>query len=197
MTDGPDSGIYRVGPLGRLNAASGMATPKADAEYQRMYATFGARPVNSTLAFHWARLIELLYVAERAVELATDPEITGTAIRNMDYRMQEEGVGVVEAARGTLYHHYWLTEDRLVKKVNLIVASTNNIGPMNMSVRDAAKGLIRGGEPSEGLVNTVEMFYRAYDPCLACASHVVGQVPLEISIRTADGTLARRLSNAG
>ncbi len=195
MVDGPDSGIYRVGPLGRLNAADGMATPKADAEYQRMYATFGARPVNSTLAFHWARLIELLYVAERAVELATDPEITGTEIRNMDYRMQEQGVGVVEAARGTLYHHYWLTDDRMVKKVNLIVASTNNIGPMNMSVRDAAKGLIHGGEPSEGLVNTVEMFYRAYDPCLACASHVVGATPLEISIRNRDGSLALRLSN--
>lgn len=197
LVDGPDSGLYRVGPLGRLNAADGMATPKADAEYQRMYATFGAKPVNSTLAFHWARLIELLYVAERAVELATDPEITGTAIRNMDYHMQEQGVGVVEAARGTLYHHYWLTEDRMMKKVNLIVASTNNIGTMCMSVRDAAKGLIHGGEPAEGLLNTVEMFYRAYDPCMACASHVVGQTPLEVSIRTADGELVRRLSNGG
>lgn len=194
---GADSGLYRVGPLGRLNAADGMATPKADAEYHRFYSTFGTKPVNSTLAFHWARLIELLYVAERAVELATDPEITGTALRNLNYRMQEQGVGVVEAARGTLYHHYWLTEDRLISKVNLIVASTNNIGPMNMSVRDAARGLIHNGNPDEGLVNTVEMFYRAYDPCLACASHVAGRTPLEICIYSADGRPTHRLGNGG
>ena len=195
LSDGKDSGIYRVGPLGRLNAADGMATPKADAHYRKMYDTFGARPVNSTLAFHWARLIELLQVSEQALELATDKAITRTDTRNMDFHMQEEGIGVVEAARGTLYHHYWLDEDRLMKKVNLIVASTNNMGPICMSVRDAAKELVHDGKADDGLLNTVEMFFRAYDPCFACASHVAGQAPLEVNLRNADGSLHRRLSN--
>jgi len=195
LSDGKDSGIYRVGPLGRLNAADGMATPKADAHYRKMYDTFGARPVNSTLAFHWARLIELLQVSEQALELATDKAITRTDTRNMDFHMQEEGIGVVEAARGTLYHHYWLDEDRLMKKVNLIVASTNNMGPICMSVRDAARELVHDGKADDGLLNMVEMFFRAYDPCFACASHVAGQAPLEVNLRNADGSLHRRLSN--
>ncbi len=195
LVDGKDSGIYRVGPLGRLNAADGMATPKANEHYRKMYDTFGTKPVNSTLAFHWARLIELLYVSELALQLATDPEITGTDIRNMDYTMQEEGIGVVEAARGTLFHHYWLTEDRMMKKVNLIVATTNNMGPICMSVRDAAKELIHDGKVDDGLLNMVEMFFRAYDPCFACASHTVGQTPLEVNIRNAAGSVYKRLSN--
>ena len=125
FVDGADSGIYRVGPLGRLNAADGMATPLAQEEYELMYKTLGGKPVHSTLAFHWARLIEVLYATERAVELCKDTEITSTNVRNLPGK-PGEGVGIVEAARGTLIHHYVLDENALVKNVNLIVATTNN-----------------------------------------------------------------------
>ena len=179
---GEDSGIYRVGPLGRLNAADGMDTLLAQEEYEVMYKTLGGKPVHSTLAFHWARLIELLYAAERAVELCKDPEITSTKVRNLPGE-PGEGVGVVEAARGTLFHHYALDKDALVKDVNLIVATTNNYPAICMSVRDAAKGLIHDGKVSQGLLNMVEMAVRAYDPCFACASHfAIGQMPLTIEI---------------
>jgi F420-non-reducing hydrogenase large subunit len=197
LVDGPDSGLYRVGPLGRLNVAEGMATPGADAAYRKLFDTFGTKPVNSTLAYHWARLIELLYAAERALELATDPGITGTDIRNMKFDVKPEGVGVVEAARGTLFHHYRLTEDRMIETVNLIVATTNNKGPICMSVREAAKELIHKGMVSDGLLNMVEMFFRAYDPCMACASHMLGQPPLIVSLRSADGSLIREIRNTG
>ncbi|RLF29749.1 MAG: Ni/Fe hydrogenase subunit alpha [Thermoplasmata archaeon] len=180
--DGKDSGIYRVGPLGRLNAAEGMATPLADKEYKRMYETLGGRPVNSTLAFHWARLIELLYVSERAMELIKDPEITSQHVRN-PVGEPDEGFGVVEASRGTLIHHYKLTKDGLIEKANLIVATTNNAGAINMSVKNAAKGLIKNGKINDGLLNMVEMAFRAYDPCFACATHTLpGGMPMEINI---------------
>jgi F420-non-reducing hydrogenase large subunit len=182
FVDGPDNGVYRVGPLGRLNASDGMATPLAQAEYEVMYKTLGGKPVHSTLAFHWARLIELLYAAERAVELVKDPEITSTEVRNKPGE-PGEGVGIVEAARGTLIHHYILDNDALIKDVNLIVATTNNCPAINMSIRDAAKGLIHGGNVNQGLLNMVEMAFRAYDPCLACATHfAVGQMPLTVEI---------------
>ena len=182
FVDGPDNGVYRVGPLGRLNASDGMATPLAQAEYEVMYKTLGGKPVHSTLAFHWARLIELLYAAERAVELVKDPEITSTEVRNKPGE-PGEGVGIVEAARGTLIHHYVLDNDALIKDVNLIVATTNNCPAINMSIRDAAKGLIHGGNVNQGLLNMVEMAFRAYDPCLACATHfAVGQMPLTVEI---------------
>jgi F420-non-reducing hydrogenase large subunit len=179
---GLDSGIYRVGPLGRLNASEGMATPLAQQEYKRMYETLGAKPVHSTLAFHWARLIELLYAAERCLELSRDKEITSKDIRNKPGN-PGEGVGIIEAARGTLIHHYVLDEEALVKRVNLIVATTNNSPAICISIRDAAKALIHGESVGEGLLNRVEMAFRAYDPCLACATHfAVGQMPLEIRI---------------
>jgi F420-non-reducing hydrogenase large subunit len=182
LVDGPDSGIYRVGPLGRLNASDGMATPLAQQEYKRMYRTLGGKPVHSTLAFHWARLIELLYATERALELVRDEEITSTNIRNKP-KAPGEGIGIVEAARGTLIHHYQLDERALVKKVNLIVATVNNNPAICMSIRDAAKGLIHGGNVDEGLLNMVEMAFRAYDPCFACATHfAVGQMPLQVKI---------------
>jgi F420-non-reducing hydrogenase large subunit len=142
---GADSGIYRVGPLGRLNASDGMATPLAQAEFEVMYKTLGGKPVHGTLAFHWARLIELLYATERAMELVKDPEITSTNVRNKP-GAPGEGVGVVEAARGTLFHHYTLDKDAMVKDVNMIVATTNNYPAICMSIRDAAKGLIHGGK---------------------------------------------------
>ena len=179
---GAESGVYRVGPLGRLNSSSGMATPLAQAEYEAMYKTLGGKPVHGTLAFHWARLIELLYATERALELVRDPEITSTNVRNKPGE-PGEGVGVVEAARGTLYHHYVLDKDALIKDVNMIVATTNNYPAICMSIRDAAKGLIHGGNVDQGILNKVEMAFRAYDPCFGCATHyAVGQMPLAIEV---------------
>ncbi len=182
MKDGKDSGIYRVGPLGRLNAADGMATPLANKEYNKMFETLGGKAVNSTLAFHWARLIELLYATERTMELVKDPEITSTKIRN-PVGEPGEGIGVTEAARGTLIHHYKLDKNGLIDKANLIVATTNNSGAINMSIRDAAKGIIKKGKVNDGLLNMVEMAFRAYDPCFACATHSLpGGMPLEVNI---------------
>ena len=155
MKDGKDSGIYRVGPLGRLNAAEGMATPMADKEYKRFYETLGGKSVNSTLAFHWARLIELLYATERADELIKDSEITSKKVRN-PVGEPGEGIGVIEAARGTLYHHYKLDKDGLIDKANLIVATTNNAGAINMSIRDAAKGMIKNGNVDNATLNMVD-----------------------------------------
>jgi F420-non-reducing hydrogenase large subunit len=179
---GPNSGIYRVGPLGRLNASDGMATPLAQKEYEAMYKALGGKPVHGTLAFHWARLIELLYAAEHAVELSKDPEITSTNIRNKPGK-PSEGIGVVEAARGTLFHHYKLDKDALIKDVNMIVATTNNYPAICISIRDAAKGLIHAGKVDQGILNKVEMAFRAYDPCFGCATHfAIGQMPLEVKI---------------
>jgi F420-non-reducing hydrogenase large subunit len=193
FVDGKESGAYRVGPLGRLNASDGMATPLAQEEYKLMYKTLGGKPVHSTLAYHWARLIELLYAAERAVELVKDPEITSTNVRNKPSK-PGEGVGVVEAARGTLIHHYVLDENALIKDVNLIVATVNNAPSINMSIRNAAKGLIHGGKVDQGLLNMVEMAFRAYDPCFGCATHfAIGQMPLTVEIYSRDGKLLRKV----
>ncbi len=182
FADGPESGIYRVGPLARLNASEGMSTPLANDEYKRMYETLGGKPVHSTLAYHWARLIELLNAAERTLELSRDPEITSTKVRNKP-SSPGEGVGIIEAARGTLIHHYKLDDEALVEDVNLIVATTNNAPAINMSIRDAARSLIHNGEVGEGLLNMVEMAFRAYDPCFACATHfAAGQMPLTVNI---------------
>ncbi|NLF89180.1 Ni/Fe hydrogenase subunit alpha [Candidatus Bathyarchaeota archaeon] len=194
LSAGADSGIYRVGPLGRLNASNGMATPLAQAEYEQMYKTFGGKPVHSTLAFHWARLIELLYATERALELVKDPEITSTNIRNKPGK-PAEGVGVVEAARGTLIHHYALDKDALIKDVNLVVATTNNYPAICMSIRDAAKGLIHNGKVDNGILNMVEMAFRAYDPCFGCATHsAIGQMPLNVEVYNSQKQLVQKLS---
>ncbi len=191
---GADSGVYRVGPLGRLNASNGMATPLAQAEYEQMYKTFGGKPVHSTLAFHWARLIELLYATERAMELVKDPEITSTNVRNKPGQ-PTEGVGIVEAARGTLIHHYTLDKDAMVTDVNMIVATTNNYPAICMSIRDAAKGLIHNGKVDQGILNMVEMAFRAYDPCFGCATHTaVGQMPLTVEVFDSKKQLVSRLS---
>jgi len=182
LTAGPESGIYRVGPLGRLNASDGMATPVAQAEYERMYKTLGGKPVHATLAFHWARLIELMYATERGLELIKDPEITSKDIRNKPGK-PGEGVGIVEAARGTLIHHYQLDENALAKKINLVVATTHNAPGICMSIKNAAQGIIKDGVVNDGLLNMVEMAFRAYDPCWACATHfAVGEMPLEVNV---------------
>jgi F420-non-reducing hydrogenase large subunit len=186
--DGADSGVFRVAPLARLNAADGMATPLAQEAYSAMMDTLGY-PAHQTLATHWARLVELQYAAERLLELAQDDEITSTDIR-VEPNEPGEGVGVVEAARGTLFHHYQLDEQGIAQKVNLIVATVNNAPAISMSIRDAAKGLIKNGEVSEGLLNMVEMAFRAYDPCFACATHFMpGEMPLEVRIHRTDGSI--------
>jgi F420-non-reducing hydrogenase large subunit len=194
--DGLESGVYKATPLSRLNASDGMATPLAQVEYERMYDTLGGAPVQHTLATHWARLVELLYATERWVELSTDPEITGEEFRVLPTETPTEGVGCVEAPRGTLTHHYHTDERGILTKVNLIVGTTNNNAAINMSVKRAAETLItKGVEIKEGLLNTIEMAYRAYDPCMACATHnLPGQMPLEVTIRTPDGEVLDRLT---
>ncbi len=189
FVDGNDSGVYMATPLSRLNAADGMATPLAQAEYERFYETLGGKPVHQRLAIHWARLIELLYAAERWMELAVDPEITSDKIHTVPTQVPTEGVGIVEAPRGTLTHHYWTDERGLLTKVNLVVGTTNNYAPMTMSIKKAASSLIhKGTVVTEPMLNMVEMAFRAYDPCFGCATHSLpGQMPLEVTIRDARG----------
>jgi F420-non-reducing hydrogenase large subunit len=184
FVDGQDSGVYRAAPLARLNASDGMATPLAQAEYEKMYKTLGGKPVHQTLATHWARVIELMYAAERTLELAQDPEITSPNVRVIPTQTPTEGVGCVEAPRGILFHHYKTDEKGIVQKVNLIVGTTNNYAPISMSIKKAAQGLIKAGTPvSEGLLNMIEMAFRAYDPCFGCATHDVnGRSQLEVRI---------------
>ncbi len=195
FVDGVDSGIYRATPLSRLNAADGMATPLAQAEYQRFYETLGGKPVQPTLATHWARLIEVLFCTENWLRLSTDPEITSSEYRVLPTETPTEGIGSVEAPRGTLTHHYTTDERGIVTKVNLIVGTTNNNAPICMSVKKAAQGLIKKGQVNEGLLNMVEMAFRAYDPCFGCATHSLpGQMPLEIRLRDPEGNLVQRLA---
>lgn len=183
FVDGKDSGVYRVAPLARLNASDGMATPKAQEAYEQMYDVLGGKPAHNTLAYHWARLIELLYASERLLELAEDEEILDPKIRNIPTDTPDEGVGVVEAPRGTLYHHYKTDDRGVLTDVNLIVATVNNSAAISMSVARAAEKVISGREVADGLLNLVEMAFRAYDPCLACATHSLpGETPLEVRV---------------
>ena len=191
---GNASGVYRASPLSRLNASDGMATPLAQAEYERFYETLttdssGKTPVHQTLATHWARVVEMVYAAERTMELAEDEEILSRDIRTVPTATPSEGVGSVEAPRGTLTHHYVTDDHGILQRVNLIVGTTNNHAAISMSIKKAAKGLIRQGvEITEGLLNKVEMAFRAYDPCFACATHnVPGTMPLEVRLRAPDG----------
>jgi F420-non-reducing hydrogenase large subunit len=195
FVDGKDSGMYACTPLSRLNAADGMATPKAQEAYEHMYDTLGGKPVHHTLAAHWARLIELLYASERMLELATDPEITDPKVRTIPTETPTVGVGIVEAPRGTLTHHYETDENGILTKVNLIVGTTNNNAPITYSIKKAAQALIHGGEVSDGILNKVEMAFRSYDPCFSCATHSLpGQMPLEVLIYGPDGEVVDRRS---
>jgi F420-non-reducing hydrogenase large subunit len=191
LVTGKDSGVYQATPLSRLNAADGMATPRAQAAYEEFYETMGGKPVHGTLATHWARLIELLYAAEHVVELATDPEITDPHVRNIPTATPTEGVGIVEAPRGTLTHHFITDEKGIVKKANLIVGTTNNYAPISISIKKAAQAFIKKGQVvNEGILNRVEMAFRAYDPCFGCATHSLpGQMPLELRIYDAQGNI--------
>jgi F420-non-reducing hydrogenase large subunit len=192
--DGEESGVFRVAPLARLNASEGMATPLAQEAYQRLFSVLGTKPVHSTLAFHWARLVEALYASERVLELARDPEITSPDIVNLPTQTPREGVGIVEAPRGTLIHHYQTDDKGILTKVNLIVATQNNSAAINMSVEKAAKALIKNGEVPDGILNMIEMAFRAYDPCHACATHSLpGGMPLEVKVYDAQGGLLKAL----
>lgn len=192
--EGKDSGIYRVAPLARLNASDGMATPKAQEHYEKMYETFGGKPVHNTLAFHWARLIEALQAAETMVNLLENKDITNPNIRNIPTETPDEGVGVVEAPRGTLYHHYKTDDKGIIQEANLIVATVNNAAAINMSIEKAAKTFIKGGNVNEGLLNMTEMAFRAYDPCHACGTHSLpGDMPLLLNVYDKDKNLVKQL----
>ena len=195
FVDGKDSGVYCATPLSRLNAADGMATPLAQEAYETFYKTLGGKPVHQRLATHWARLIELLYAAERIVELAGDDEIYSDNFHAVPTETPTEGVGIVEAPRGTLTHHYWTDERGVLTKVNLIVGTTNNYAPISMSIKKAAESFIKKGTVvSEGILNRVEMAFRAYDPCFGCATHSLpGKMPLELTIRNASGEVVEVL----
>ncbi|HEY5595839.1 MAG TPA: Ni/Fe hydrogenase subunit alpha [Candidatus Bipolaricaulota bacterium] len=183
FAEGADSGIYAVAPLARLNASQGMATPKAQGAYEQFFKTLGGKPVHHTLANHWARLIELLYAAERMQELASDPQIIDPNVRTIPTATPKEGIGVVEAPRGTLFHHYETDERGVVTRANLIVATQNNAARIAMSVDKAAKGVIQNGHVDDGILNLVEMAFRAYDPCHGCATHALpGQMPLIVRV---------------
>jgi F420-non-reducing hydrogenase large subunit len=191
FVDGKDSGVYCATPLSCLNAADGMATPLAQEHYQRFYGILQGKPVHQRPATHWARLIEMLYAAERWVELATDPEITSDNFRTLPTEKPIEGVGIVEAPRGTLTHHYWTDERGVLTKVNLIVGTTNNYAPISMSIKKAAQSFIHHGVVvTEGALNRVEMAFRAYDPCFGCATHSLpGQMPLQVTVRDSRGEI--------
>jgi len=192
--EGETSGVYSVAPLARLNASDGMATPKAQEAYDRFYATLGGKPAHHTLANHWARLIELMQAAERCWELANDPDIVSSSVRNLPDETPNEGIGVVEAPRGTLFHHYKSDNNGIITKANLIVATQGNAARMAMSVDKAARGLIKGGKVDDGILNMVEMAFRAYDPCHGCATHALpGQVPLILTIYDSDRNVIREI----
>ncbi|OGP63095.1 MAG: F420-nonreducing hydrogenase, partial [Deltaproteobacteria bacterium RBG_13_49_15] len=171
FTEGKNSGVYRVGPLARFNVSDGMATPLAQAEYERMVDAFGGKPVHQTMAYHWARLMEILYSAERMCELANDEELTDPEVRTIPDKPPKEGVGVCEAPRGTLIHHYETDLTGIIQRLNLLVATQNNAAAICMSVEKAARALIKNGDMSAEVLNRIEAAYRAYDPCLACATH--------------------------
>jgi F420-non-reducing hydrogenase large subunit len=172
-----------------------MSTPLAQEQYEKMMATPGGRPVHNTLAYHWARVIELVNAAESALELARDEEITDPKIRTVPTEVPSEGVGVVEAPRGTLYHHYVTDDKGILQKVNLIVGTTNNNAAINLSVKKASEALIEtSGQLTDGVLNMIEMAFRAYDPCMGCATHSMpGRVALDVRLLDGWGRVLDRL----
>jgi len=198
FVEGEESGVYSVAPLARLNASEGMATPRAAELYEKFFETFGGKPVHHTLANHWARVIEMVYAAERFQELVNDPGITDPNIRNLPTETPREGVGVVEAPRGTLIHHYRSDERGVLTAANLIVATQNNAARIAMSVDKAARSVIHKGVVDDGILNRIEMAFRAYDPCHACATHSLpGHMPLWVKIFDAHGDLVQEFRRDG
>jgi NAD-reducing hydrogenase large subunit len=185
---GPEKGWYRVGPLARLNTASFIDTPLAEAARQEFRAVTSDKPNNITMAYHWARMIELLHSIEKIRELLEDRDLQGTDLVTKGER-REVGIGLIEAPRGTLFHHYKVDKNDLVVSANLIVSTTHNNEPMNRAVAKVAQDHLQGVEITEGLLNHVEVAIRAYDPCLSCATHALGQMPMEITLTDADGQI--------
>lgn len=177
----PD-GVYRVGPLARLNVATKINTPLAQEEFKNFKSINGGKPVEGSLYYHYARLIEDLYAAERAKELLLDPDILSDDIRIDTGKILPEGVGVIEAPRGTLFHHYWVDEKGTILKANLIVATGHNNWAMSKGVEEVAKRYVDGKNLTEGMLNRVEGLIRCYDPCLSCSTHAVGKMPMVIDI---------------
>jgi F420-non-reducing hydrogenase large subunit len=188
-------GIYRTNTLARINVADKMATPLAQVEFEEFRKNFG-RPAQLTLLYHWARLIELLYHAERAIELLNDKDITGKEIRVKVTPKAGRGIGCIEAPRGTLIHDYTTDAEGMVTNCNLIVGTTHNNAPINMSVKQAAQLLIKDGKYDQGILNRVEMAIRAYDPCLSCATHNLdGTLPIKVTIIDSKGKVIGEMKN--
>ena len=195
VNDGAGTSLYSVGPLARFNVAAGYDTPLAQEAYEQMVEAFGGKPVHHTMGYHWARAIELLNAAEKVQRLAGDESITGPDIR-AELGTPDEGVGIIEAVRGILIHHYKTDDRGIVQEANLIVATTHNKGPINVAVRRAAQAFIRDGRVDDGLLNMVEMAYRPYDLCLACATHnLPGRSPVRLDVYDHRGELCRTLKN--
>ncbi len=193
---GPETGWYRVGPLARVNLCRFIPTPNAETARKEFFEATGGRPNNMTMAYHWARMIELLHAAEVIRDLLHDPDLQGTDLVVRGER-RAEAVGLIEAPRGTLVHHYVVNERDQVVRCNLIVSTTNNNTPMNRAVERVAEQYLNGVEITEGLLNRIEVAIRAYDPCLSCATHALGQMPLIVEIVGPDGAvLARRTRDA-
>jgi len=189
---GAENGWYRVGPLARINHCEFFTTPLAEKERQEFKAIGNGKPVQSTLAYHWARLIELLYCAEAIKLLLQDPDISGNDLVNKG-KMQNSGIAMLEAPRGTLSHHYEIDDDGIVTKANLIVSTTNNNQAMNESIRQVASHYLNGKQLTEPMLNQIEVAIRAYDPCLSCATHAMGKMPLEVSLFDENNQLIDRL----
>jgi len=189
-------GVYRVGPLGRLNNSDQIDTPLANEEHKLWKSINNGLPVENTLYYHYARLVETLFAAERARILLEDPDILSRDIQNTRINMTGEGVGVIEAPRGTLIHHYWADEMGKIERVNLIVSTGHNNYAMSKAVDSVAKTYINGNEVREGLLNRVEAAIRAHDPCLSCSTHAIGQMPISIDILDPQGNLLRNVSRA-
>ena len=190
---GYSRGMYRVGPLGRLNVADGCTTPLANKEFQNFKKLGENGVVQASLYYHYARLIEMLNCAEEIKSLVEDDLIGGKDIWVNASQKNEEGIGVIEAPRGTLFHHYWADRSGKIRKANLIVATGNNNLAMNRSASEVAKHFIKDGKITEGILNRVEVAIRCYDPCLSCSSHALGHMPLEITVLEPDGSVRQVL----
>ena len=196
VSRGKEHGWYRVGPLARINNCDYIDTPLAEAA-RVDFVTHGAGgPVQSSLAYHWARMIEVLHSAEAIQRLLNDADIMGSDLMTQGEK-RYEGIGVIEAPRGTLFHHYQIDDQDLVTKANLIVSTTSNNQAMNESIRQVAATYLDGQEPTEGLLNHLEVAIRAYDPCLSCATHALGKMPLELEILDAAENPVARLERHG
>ncbi|HZY42739.1 MAG TPA: nickel-dependent hydrogenase large subunit, partial [Anaerolineae bacterium] len=186
-------GVYRVGPLGRLNVVEKIDTPLANEELKKFKALGGGMPVDETLYYHYARLIEALYAVERARELCNDPDILSTDIQNTTRDFKGRGVGIIEAPRGTLIHDYHANENGQLTSVNLIVSTGHNNWAMTEAVDSVAKTYIKGPVVQEGMLNRVEAAVRAHDPCLSCSTHAVGQMPIIIDVTDQAGNVVQTL----